>query len=337
MGAIKKIKELHAQWETDDPFLFCAFHNDAYPKGNDQLGPDAPLTGRNLGQDFVQKDGWAMYHGRLVPGFPAHPHVGFETVTIAERGFVDHSDSLGASGRFGQGDVQWMTAGNGVQHSEMFPMIYKDKENPLLLFQIWLNLPAKSKQVMPYFGMLWHENIPVVEVQDDKNNTTSIKIIAGSYENTRALDPNPDSWAANPDNELNIWILTLAPHASFIFPTTAPEINRSLYFFEGEQLNAEGFEIPPMQRIIADASQKLTIKNGSKPAKILLLQGKPIGERVVQQGPFVANSKEEINAAFSRFRDSEFGGWPWPSQEHTHNPKVSRFAIFPDGKEEKPT
>lgn len=336
MGAIQKIRELHAQWETDDPFLFCAFHNDAYPKGNDHLGPEASLTGRNLGQDFVQKDGWAMYHGRRVPGFPAHPHVGFETVTIAERGFVDHSDSLGASGRFGQGDVQWMTAGKGVQHSEMFPMVYKDKENPLLLFQIWLNLPAKNKQVAPYFGMLWHENIPVVQVQDAERKTTTIEIIAGSYENTSAPDPNPNSWAADLNNEVNIWILTLESHASFTLPTTAPEINRSLYFFEGNQLNAEGFEIPPMQRIIADASQKLILKNGSKLAKILLLQGRPIGEHVVQQGPFVANSREEMNAAFSRFRESEFGGWPWPTQEHTHHPKAARFAIFPDGKKETP-
>ncbi len=336
MGAIQKIRALQAQWETDDPFLFCAFHNDTYPKGNDQLGPDAPLTGRNLGQDFVQKDGWAMYHGSKVPGFPAHPHMGFETVTIAERGFVDHSDSLGASGRFGQGDVQWMTAGNGVQHSEMFPMIYKDQENPLLLFQIWLNLPAKNKQVAPYFGMLWHEKIPVIQVPDSEGKLTTLKIIAGNYENTHALNPNPDSWAADPANEVNIWIITIAPGASFTLPTTSAEINRSLYFFEGDQLEADGFEIPAMQRIIADASQELILKNGSKAARLLLLQGRPIGEHVVQHGPFVANSREEINAGFSRFRENEFGGWPWPSSEHTHDPKAARFAIFPDGREETP-
>ncbi|HEA31461.1 MAG TPA: pirin family protein [Leeuwenhoekiella sp.] len=337
MRAIKQIKKLQAQWETEDPFLFCAFHNDAYPRGNPHLGPEASLSGRNLGQDFVQKDGWAMYHGRSVPGFPAHPHVGFETVTIAENGFVDHSDSLGASGRFGQGDVQWMTAGKGVQHSEMFPMIYKDRENPLLLFQIWLNLPAKNKQVDPYFGMFWHENIPVIQVQDVENKTTTIKIVAGTYENTSALSPNPDSWAADANNEVNIWIITLEAGASFTFPTTSPDLNRSLYFFEGDQLESEGFEIPPMHRIIADASEKLILKNGDQPAKLLLLQGRPINEHVVQQGPFVANSREEINAAFSRFRESEFGGWPWPTHEHTHDPKAERFAIFPNGKTENPT
>ncbi|WP_031428007.1 pirin family protein [Flavimarina sp. Hel_I_48] len=336
MGAILKVKQLHAQWETADPFLFCAFHNDAYPRGNEQMGPQASLAGRSLGQDFVQKEGWAMYHGRTVPGFPAHPHVGFETVTIAEHGFVDHSDSLGASGRFGQGDVQWMTAGKGVQHSEMFPLIYKEKENPLLLFQIWLNLPAKNKQVEPYFGMFWHENIPVVNVKDTLNKNTEIKIVAGNYEDNAALKPNPDSWAANAKNDVNIWIISMEADATFTLPTASPEVNRSLYFFEGDQLRAEDFEIPPMHRIIADAAEELTLKNGSKPAKLLLLQGKPIGERVVQHGPFVANSNEEINAAFSRFRESEFGGWPWPSPEHTHVLDAKRFAIFPDGKEENP-
>jgi hypothetical protein len=98
-------------WKTQDPFLFCVHHDDAYPAGNQALGPSAPLAGRQLGQDFAGKDGWRMYHGRVVPGFPRHPHRGFETVTIARRGFIDHSDSLGATARYGGGDVQWMTAG----------------------------------------------------------------------------------------------------------------------------------------------------------------------------------------------------------------------------------
>ena len=73
--------------------------------------------------NFTVKDGWRMYHGTVVPGFPQHPHRGFETVTIARRGYIDHSDSLGAAARFGQGDVQWLTAGAGIVHSEMFPLL----------------------------------------------------------------------------------------------------------------------------------------------------------------------------------------------------------------------
>src|SRR5262245_14056027 len=100
-------------WPAVDPFLFCAHHDDAYPAGNDAMGPATSLAGRDLGQDFTVRDGWRMYHGEVVPGFPAHPHRGFETVTIVRRGLVDHSDSLGAAARFGNGDVQWLTAGRG--------------------------------------------------------------------------------------------------------------------------------------------------------------------------------------------------------------------------------
>src|SRR5690606_32880367 len=121
--------------------------------------------GRNIGQDFAGIDGWRMYHGAEVPGFPQHPHRGFETVTIARRGYIDHADSLGAAARFGQGDVQWLTAGKGIVHSEMFPLLSKDDDNPVELFQIWVNLPAASKMVDPYFSMLWASDIPKVTAQ----------------------------------------------------------------------------------------------------------------------------------------------------------------------------
>ena len=135
-SAIKSIQPLGAQWPTQDPFLFCAFHNDVFPEGNQEMAPKANLSGRNIGQDFSGKDGWNMYHGSKVPGFPAHPHKGFETVSIVEKGLVDHSDSLGAAGRFGNGDTQWMTAGGGVMHSEMFPLLNETEKNEMLFFQM---------------------------------------------------------------------------------------------------------------------------------------------------------------------------------------------------------
>lgn len=329
--AIQKITKLQMPWDTQDPFLFCAFHNDSYPKGNGKLGPDAPLTGRNIGQDFVQKDGWAMYHGSKVPGFPAHPHVGFETVTICEQGFVDHSDSLGAAGRFGEGDVQWMTAGKGVQHSEMFPLLKEEEKNPLLLFQIWLNLPAKSKQVEPYFGMMWKEEIPQVTETDENGKSISIKLVAGSYKNQVALQPAPDSWAANADNGIQIWLITLEADATFTLPKGAAGANRSLYFYKGESIEAEGFDIPEMHHIKAEASEEFIINNSSQKAQFLLLEGKPIGEPVVKHGPFVGNSRKDIEDAFMRFQQDQFGGWPWPSYEHTHEAERHRFAKYPDG------
>ena len=160
---IMKIQKLGFPWETEDPFLMTVHHKDAYPSGNEEQGPNVSLEGRNLGEDFTLRDGFRMYHGTTVPGFPVHPHRGFETVTVVLEGFVDHFDSYGSSGRFGNGDVQWMTAGKGCQHTEMFPLIHQDRDNPLKLFQIWLNLPAKDKFAEPDYKMLWAEDIPELQ------------------------------------------------------------------------------------------------------------------------------------------------------------------------------
>jgi len=166
-GPVISVKPLGFPWETVDPFLFCAYHDDKYPAGNGALAPAASLAGRDIGQDFSRKDGWSMYHGDTVPGFPAHPHRGFETVTVVRKGLIDHSDSLGAAARFGQGDAQWLTAGAGVVHSEMFPLLDKEQPNPLELFQIWLNLPARSKMVPAHFTMFWGQDIPRLVARDD--------------------------------------------------------------------------------------------------------------------------------------------------------------------------
>src|SRR3979490_1684739 len=157
---VLSVRPMGFPWETSDPFLFCVSHNDKYPPGNERLGPAASLSGRNIGQDFEGKDGWRMYHGDVVPGFPQHPHRGFETVTIVRTGYIDHSDSLGATARFGMGDVPWLNPGAGGVHSEMFPLLDPNGPNTLELFQIWLNLPAKNKLVEPYFTMFWDKDIP---------------------------------------------------------------------------------------------------------------------------------------------------------------------------------
>ena len=93
---------------TDSPFLFAVHHLDKYPPGDKNMGPAASLRGHNIGADFGHADGWSMYHGEVIPGFPKHPHRGFETITVARQGYVDHTDSLGNGGRFGGGDVQWI-------------------------------------------------------------------------------------------------------------------------------------------------------------------------------------------------------------------------------------
>jgi len=242
--AIVRVQPLGFPWETIDPFLFCVHHDDAYPKGNARLGPDAPLAGRDLGQDFSRKDGWSMYHGREVPGFPGHPHRGFETVTIVRKGLIDHSDSLGATARFGGGDVQWLTAGKGIVHAEMFPLLDPSAPNPLELFQIWLNLPAKSKMAAPHFTMLWSEAIPHLAVQDEAGRTTEVACIAGRIESAGVAPLPPDSWAAEPDADLAIWTIRMAPGARWTLPAAAgAATRRMLYFFKGDAVRVAAREV----------------------------------------------------------------------------------------------
>jgi quercetin 2,3-dioxygenase len=332
--AIKSVRPLGFTWETNDPFLFCVHHADAYPKANDQMGPAASLAGRNLGQDFEPKDGWRMYHGMQIPGFPVHPHRGFETVTVVLEGFVDHSDSHGASGRYGNGDVQWMTAGAGLQHAEMFPLLNKEKENPLHLFQIWLNLPKAQKFANPHYKMLWSDMITTVKVKDDSGKMTEIIVIAGEVGEVKALPPAPDSWAANPDNEVGIWIIKMAEKAHWKLPAASQLLNRTLYFFEGSTLKVAGSEIKSNMAVDLLVDQDLDIENGEKEAQLLILQGRPIDEPVVQYGPFVMNTQGEIRQAFEDYRKTQFGGWPWEKADPVHGRSKKRFARYADGKEE---
>lgn len=341
-ASIKQRLRLEMFWPTFDPFLFCAFHNDKYPKGNGQLGPAASLSGRHIGQDFTGINGWRMYHGSKVPGFPAHPHRGFETVTIVNEGFVDHADSMGAAGRYGEGDTQWMTAGKGVQHSEMFPLVYEDKPNPIELFQIWLNLPAKNKMVEPHFAMLWNEQTPVVEVVDEQGYKAHVKVVAGDYqipegERVSALNPPPDSWAGDSNNNVAIWIIDLEPNASWTLPASAADLSRTLYFFEGQtgELDDESIAIQEAYILVSDAS--ISLKNtGSEKARFLLLQGRPIAEPVQQHGPFVMNTRQELQQAFFDFQKTQFGGWPWDESEQTHGKATGRFAKHTEGNTETP-
>ncbi len=333
---INNIKPLGFAWETQDPFLFCVHHLDHYPAGNDQMGPAASLAGRNLGQDFTTKDGWRMYHGETVPGFPMHPHRGFETVTVVLNGFVDHSDSHGAGGRYGNGDVQWMTAGAGLQHAEMFPLIKKDEPNPLELFQIWLNLPKAKKFADPHYKMLWAEDIPVVNTKDSNGKTTSITLIAGKLGAVTAPPPAPDSWAADELNETGIWLIKMEPGATYSLPAAAPETNRALYFYRGSEIKIAGITINNYHSVDLLADQSVILENSNKEAFLLLLQGLPIGEPVVQHGPFVMNTPAEIHQAIADYRKTQFGGWPWERYDNVHPREKGRFARYSDGRTETP-
>ncbi|MEZ5207779.1 MAG: pirin family protein [Acidimicrobiales bacterium] len=327
---------LEFQWPTIDPFLFCVHHDDAYPAGNERLGPDASLAGRQLGNDFEPRDGWRMYHGEVVPGFPAHPHRGFETITYVRRGLIDHSDSLGAAARFGRGDVQWMTAGGGVVHSEMFPLLDADGPNPVELFQIWMNLPADDKLVEPHFSMLWDHDIPRVTTTDGEGRGVEVTVIAGTLAGASAPPPPPHSWASRPDSDVAIWHVVLDAGASFELPAAASdETVRTLYVFEGDGLDIAGEAVGARTGNVVRATQPVVVTAPASGAEVLVLQGRPIGEPVAQYGPFVMNDRAGIEQAFADYQRTGFGGWPWPADDPNHGPDRGRFARHADGRLEE--
>ncbi|MDR6854188.1 pirin family protein [Variovorax guangxiensis] len=341
---IVRVEALGFPWKTIDPFLFCAYHDDAYPRANAQMGPEAPLAGRDLGQDFSRKDGWSMYHGTTVPGFPGHPHRGFETVTLVRKGLIDHSDSLGATARFGGGDVQWLTAGRGIVHAEMFPLLDKAAPNPVELFQIWLNLPARNKMAQPHFTMFWAEDIPRFTAMDADGRSTEVASIAGRIAPIEGepgaggpLAPPPDSWAAQPDADLAIWTVKMEPQACWMLPAAIGEgTRRTLYFFKGRSVSVAGQPVDHHAAIELRADARVELINGDEESEFLVLQGRPIGEPVAQYGPFVMNTQAEIAQAMADYRSTQFGGWPWGDMAPVHGRSPGRFARHPDGREERP-
>jgi quercetin 2,3-dioxygenase len=336
-ASIIAVEPLGFPWPTIDPFLFCVHHDDAYPAGNGRFGPAASLAGRQIGSDFAGLDGWRMYHGTEVPGFPSHPHRGFETVTIVRHGLTDHSDSLGAAARFGGGDVQWLTAGRGIVHAEMFPLLDTTAPNRLELFQIWLNLPARSKFAPPHFTMFWAEAIPHRRFADAEGRVTEVACIAGRLDGSEPLAPPPDSWASQTESDLAIWTLKLQPGARWTLPPAmGAGTRRRLYFFEGRSIAVDGAMLEQPAAVELDASAPVTLVNGDAPAELLLLQGRPIGEPVAQYGPFVMNTQGELHQAFADYQRTGFGGWPWPQTGPVHGAANERFARHADGRIERP-
>jgi redox-sensitive bicupin YhaK (pirin superfamily) len=345
MSAIRQTFPLGTQWPTIDPFLFVAHHLDDYPVGTVDLAPDASLDSRNIGQDFDGIDGWNMYHGSTVPGFPQHPNRGFETITYVRDGFCDHSDSLGATARFGRGDTQWMTAGKGIVHCEMFPMLNQADKNPLELFQIWLNLPAADKMVDPYFTMLWSHDTPTVVDAGPNGELVDITVIAGTLESRNgdtvgervtAQAPPPNSWASRAEADLAIWHLRFDAGARWTMPAASgPETERVLYAFSGSWVTIDGERLDATNGALLDAGVALELVAGDEGVECMVLQGRPIGEPVARYGPFVMNTDVEIRQAFEDYQRTQFGGWPWPSDDPTHGAEEGRFALHADGKLER--
>jgi len=330
-----------APYRTFDPFLFFANHDDNFPAGDERMAvPRAQLSGRHIGSDFSGKDGFSMYHGENgVPGFPVHPHRGFETITVTRKGLIDHSDSLKCTARYGHGDTQWMTAGAGIQHSEMFPLINRDTDNHATFYQLWINLPRRSKMCPPSFVMLWHEKTPVVELADANGVVTTVKVIAGALAGATPLSPPPHSYASQPDGDVAVWQVKIPAGGIVTLPPAVfgAATNRALYFIGGKTLRVGTADaVNVLTGVKVDAAQPLVLEAVGADADVLILQGKPIGEPVAQHGPFVMNTSEELQQTFSDFQRTHFGGWEWGTSSPTHARDVGRHCVHPDGRKEFP-
>lgn len=321
---IYNVQAIEFRLDLKDPFLFTAHHIDYFPEGNDQLGPTKPST---------PDKPYQMYYGDVVPGFPEHPHTGFETITLVERGYVDHFDSLGNSGRYAAGDVQWLSTGNGVEHCEMFPLIHQDQENPFELFQIWFNSSPDEKKQDADYKMMWREQIPHVYQTDTQGNKADIRIVSGQFKQTSALSRPPHSWAAASENRVNIFMIDLEPHAELHIPATTASSTRFAYFYQGSQLLVENQFIDFKHLVELRPDCVIQLKNTDQPARIMWLEGEPIGAPVAMRGPFVLNSDAELNTAFARYRQTHFGPWPWSSPAPVFSREQARFASYKNGQE----
>jgi len=344
--------------KTLDPFLFCVYHVDLYPPGDEEMGV---RDERGDGSHFHPSVPYRFYHGHRIPGFPRHPHRGFETITATIDGIIDHVDSVGNAGRYGGGDLQWMTAGSGIQHAEMFPLVNDDKANPSRFFQIWLNLPSRKKMSAPDFVMHWKDDVKKIRSKgneyeivawvgqfgDDDDEASSKNSTANS-----ANTPTPkNSWASDEANDVGVFYVEIyAENGSVSVPRAkiGKEANRYLYFLEGEEMVINGREkIRKKTGAELDASQSFTVKctkiestsnrnshsdsssNGqegkNKCCAFLILSGRPISEPVASHGPMVMNTNAELRQAFRDFDRTQFGGWPWKSNDVVFPREKPRF------------
>ena len=175
-----------------------------------------------------------------------------------------------------------------------------------------------------------------VILRDENGHQTQVILVAGELDGTCALPPAPDSWAADSQNQVAIWLIEMQPDARWLLPATIADVTRELYFYEGDQLQVAENDIPAYHKFAIDPDSPVELKAGKQPVRLLLLQARPIREPVVQYGPFVMNTQKEIYDTYAEFRINQFGGWPWKRYDPVHPREAGRFARYADGSEEIP-
>ena len=322
MSAIIENNEFTYREDPGDPWVGKFHHIDLYPAGDgSEEVKDEDLEGHTLGEDLGQDLDFRLYYGGKRPGFPVHSHRGFETVTIVLDGFVDHHDSKGEAGRYGAGDVQWMTAGKGIRHTEMFPLVHSDKENRTELFQLWLSLPSWNKMVEPDYKMLWREEIPVIEKEGSR-----VKVIIGKYEEQEGPKPTEGSWAYDDRSHFRILLIEIEPGAKVLIDGVTPSLNRNLYPFEGDFVMVDGERVEGKRHLKMDGEADFVIEAGREPAKLLLLEAEPLNEPIINDGPMIMNTQEEVLQGYRDFWKNQYGEWPWKERDPLHPVGTGRVS-----------
>jgi redox-sensitive bicupin YhaK (pirin superfamily) len=230
-----------------------------------------------------------------IAGFPAHPHRGFETVTYLIDGHMLHEDHMGHRGDLKSGGVQWMTAGRGIIHSEMPQQI----EGRMRGFQLWVNLPAKEKMKAASYRDIDPSEIPVVQVEGGR-----AKVIAGTFE---AAGKRVDGAVRANATDVTYLDIELRPGAVFSDAVPATH-NAFIYVFEGAAKigpAGEARQIPTHTGVVLSRGDDVRVEAGPNGARFLLLAGRPLNEPVVQYGPFVMNTQEEIEQAIRDYQSGE--------------------------------
>lgn len=228
-------------------------------------------------------------------GVGEHPHKGFETVTIVYDGEVEHRDSSGAGGVIGPGDVQWMTAGRGIQHEEYHSPAYAKSGGPFRMVQLWVNLPAKDKGTPAAYQTLLSTDIPVVKLPDDAG---FLRIIAGEYGATHG--------PARIFSPLNVWdgVLHQGGHVTL---DLLEGHNSAIVSLEGKLIVNGTEELGSAQFLLLGTTGTQISVQASVESSFLILTGEPLDEPIVGYGPFVMNTEEEIHQAVSDVRAGRFG------------------------------
>jgi redox-sensitive bicupin YhaK (pirin superfamily) len=222
-----------------------------------------------------------------IAGFPDHPHRGFETVTYMLDGHMEHRDSMGNQGNLQPGGVQWMKAASGVIHSEM----PKQTNGLMRGFQLWINLPASEKMSNPAYQEFSTAAIPEVSL-----NGGRVRVLAGEFDGTRGV-------ISDPSTDVLYLDVALPADAPFSLPLDATR-NAFVYVFEGSARLASD-SLAKHTLAVLGSGDAVNITAGADGARFILVAGRPIGEPVVQYGPFVMNSREEIEQAFADYRDGK--------------------------------